>query len=475
MLGSLRSFIEGVFRNVNKTEYIFGEHHEAIISALEDVVRGRIKKLIINIAPRYGKTELAVKMFIEWCFAISPKSKFIHLSYSSALVEENSEVIKETVKSEYFRYMFPNVRISKKSDKKQKWNTTEGGGLYAVSTLGQITGFGAGTTDKSDSEREQRELDRFTAIYNPDEFTGAIIIDDPIKPEDALSDVVRERVNMRFETTIRNRVNSRKTPIIVIGQRVHESDLCGYLQETEPGEWTVLSLPCISTDESGNDVALWSHKHTLEELNRLREINPFVFETQYMQNPKPLEGLMYEHFKTYDVLPVDKKLVGIKNYTDSADTGSDYLCSVDYMEYDTGEMYVIGVLYTKKPMEYTEVEQAKMMTKDGVQRSNVEGNNGGRGYARNVERNMRSLGNTKTRVSTFTQSKNKDVRIFTHSADVQNLIYFPSDWARRWSQFHTAVTSYRKEGKNANDDAPDTLTGMVEKRDPRQTTRMSRT
>ena len=192
-----------------------------------------------------------------------------------------------------------------------------------------------------------------------------------------------------------------------------------------------------------------------------------------MQNPKPLEGLMYEKFKTYEVFPIGRYQT--KNYTDTADTGSDFHCSIDYREYQNGECYVIDVLYTDKPMEYTEVKQAEMMTRDKVDLANIEGNNGGRTFSRNVEKNVRALGNVHTKFSTFTQSKNKDTRIFTNTATVQNMVHFPVDWARRWPQFHNAMTSFRKEGRNAHDDAPDAVTGIVEMREKRQTTKFRRT
>lgn len=471
MLGSLESFVDCVFREKYKMRYIFGEHHLRIIDALTAVVRGDVRKLIINIAPRYGKTQLAVRLFISYCMALNPASKFIHLSYSSSLAQDSSEDIKDIIKSEYYQTMFPYVRIKYGSDKKCKWNTTEGGGLYAVSTLGQITGFGAGEVEDEDAEQN---MDAFTAAFNPDKFAGAIIIDDPIKPEDALSDLVREQVNRRFETTIRSRVNSRKTPIIIIGQRVHERDLCGYLMDIEPDEWTVLSLPAIEFDEDGKERPLWEFKHTLEELHKIELASPFVFQTQYMQNPTPLEGLMYERLKTYDTLPVGKYIV--KNYTDTADTGEDFHCSIDYAEFPaTGEMYVLSVLFTDKSMEYTEAEQARQMTLDNVTLANIEGNNGGRGFSRAVEKNMREMGNVRTRIATFHQTGNKDVRIFTHSSEVQNLVHFPSDWSARWPLFHNAVVSFRKKGRNLHDDAPDALTGMVEKRTPAQRTTFSRT
>ena len=472
MTSSLRRFTSEVFLYVHKTPFIFGRHHEIICDALDDVVAGNCRKLIINIAPRYGKTELVSKMFMAYGFALNPKCKFIHLSYSASLTAENSVAVKDIVNCALFRRLFK-ARVRRGRDTMAKWDTEDGGGLYATSTLGQITGFGAGATDAEDGEVNEQALDQYSAVFNPHKFTGAIVIDDPIRPEDALSDVVRERVNRRFETTIRNRVNSRRTPIIIVCQRTHENDLCGYLQTIEPDDWKVISIPAIDFDEFGNERALWPHKHTIEELHKIELANPFVFETQYMQNPKPLEGLMYSRFKTYQVLPLGKYYV--KNYTDSADTGSDDLCSIDYAEFDTGEMYVLSVLFTKSPMEYTEVEMAKQLNNDDVVIANIEGNNGGRGFARNVERNLRLLGNSKCRIVTFTQTGKKDVRIFTNSADVQNLIYFPEGWNVKWPRFYNALTSYRKEGRNAHDDAPDAVTGMIEKKDNRQRTKISRT
>lgn len=472
MLMGLRNFTECAFSEVHKTPFIFGRHHEIICDALDDVVAGNCRKLIINIAPRYGKTELVSKMFMSYGFAINPKCRFIHLSYSSSLTEDNSVAVKDIVNCEMFRSLFT-ARVRKGRDTMSKWDTVQGGGLYATSTLGQITGFGAGATDAESGDVNDEYLDEYTAEYNPHKFTGAIVIDDPIRPEDALSDTIRERVNRRFETTIRNRVNSRRVPIIIVCQRTHEHDMCGYLQEIEPDEWSVISIPVILYDEDGREAALWPHKHTIEELHKIQAASPFVFETQYMQNPKPLEGLMYEKFKTYEVFPIGR--YQIKNYTDTADTGSDFHCSIDYREYQNGECYVIDVLYTDKPMEYTEVKQAEMMTRDKVDLANIEGNNGGRTFSRNVEKNVRALGNAHTKFSTFTQSKNKDTRIFTNTATVQNMVYFPADWARRWPQFHNAMTSFRKEGRNAHDDAPDAVSGIVEMREKRQTTKFRRT
>jgi len=469
---SLLNFTRYFFKKRFKRKFVIGDHHIKIAALLDKVFSGEITRLIINIAPRYGKTELAVKNFIAMGLALNPKAKFIHLSYSDDLVRDNSNDVQSIMNETDYRRFFAARPTSSNS---RKWYTKEGGGLYAVSSSGQVTGFGAGLVDDEDlmnqelKENEQSEffqvLDKLTSCIEESEvFGGAIIIDDPIKPDDARSDLIRNKVNQKFETTIRNRVNSRKTPIVIIMQRLDEEDLCGYLQGLEPEEWTVLSLPCIYTDEkTGEECALWPFKHTLAELRKLRDKNDFVFDTQYMQNPKPLEGLMYEKpFKEYEVIPITQKK-NRKNYTDTADTGEDYLCSIDYVETEIGN-FVLDVLYTQKPMEYTEPKTAEMISKDLIDKSVIESNNGGRSFARTVESQCRIMGNEKTRFKWFHQSENKQVRIFNNSAAVNNLTYFPKGWDKLWPEFYRDITRYMKVGTNARDDAPDALTGTVEER-----------
>jgi len=430
-------------------KFIVSEHHKIITDILEKVIKGEITRLIINIAPRYGKTELAVKNFISHCISLNPSSKFIHLSYSDDLALDNSEEIRDLIQSDYYRELFGNVEIKKDSRSKKKWYTDAGGGILATGAGGQVTGFGAG---KVDDEEDITEY--LTDIEEKEGFGGAIIIDDPIKPEEAESDTIRERVNNRFDSTIRNRVNSRKTPIIIIMQRLHPNDLCGHLLKQEPGEWHVLKMPCVKEDGT----ALWEFKHTIEELMKIRALNVVNYDRQYQQDPKPREGLLYKQFKTYTELPQGEI---VKNRTDTADEGSDYLCSIDYIVHNS-LIYIIDVLYTKKPQEFTEIAQVEMMMKNKTNEALIESNNGGRAFARNVERISREKGNKRVIVKWFHQSQNKKARIKSNSSTVSNTIVMPDNWAVRWPVFYDDVTSYMAEGKNKHDDAPDTLTGIIE-------------
>ena len=426
-------------------------------------------------------TELVIKSFISWCFALNPRCRFLHLSYSDILVNDNSETIRNIMQEELYKTLFPNSTLASEKGSAKRWKTKAGGELYAVSTQGQVTGFGAGNVD---ADPEIDKMDGGNDVFVFDDhtnemlsmigaksnvFQGAIMIDDPLKADDAASDLIRERINQRFENTIRNRVNSRRTPIIIIMQRLHEHDLCGYLQEIEPDTWTVLSLPVIQTDpETGEECALWSMKHNLEELYKLREINPVVFETQYMQNPIPTEGLMYHEFRTYQniELPSGHEASQRWCYVDTADTGSDYLCAICFI--NTPELiYVIDILYTQEPMEKTEVLLAKMLTENSISECLIESNNGGRQFARNVKSKVRAgLHNFKTVIHTFTQTKNKAARIFSNSALVNSDVAFPANWDKKWREFYNAITTYRKDNKrkSTHDDAPDALTGVIEMR-----------
>jgi len=251
-----------------------------IAEALERVAAGTCPRLIINIPPRYGKTALVVHLFISWCLANNPRARFIHLSYADDLVLDNSAAVRDIVKSEDFQRLF-GIGIRKDADSKKKWYTAAGGGLYATSAGGQVTGFGAGL-------RERTYLGTGSAA---DGFGGAIIIDDPIKPEDAYSSTVRGRINRRHNSTFRSRVNSADTPIIVVMQRIHELDYTGFLLDGGSGEvWEHLCIPV----RDGDGRPLWPEMHDAHALAAMEASDPYTFAGQYMQRPAPLGGGVFK-------------------------------------------------------------------------------------------------------------------------------------------------------------------------------------
>jgi predicted phage terminase large subunit-like protein len=260
-------FMRYIYKENNRRNFIVAPHFVLLANFVMRIINGEVKRGIINIPPRYGKTESLVKCFIAYGLAINNASKFIHLSYSSDLALDNSSQAKEYVESQAFQ-KFWSMKLKKDAQGKQKWFNESGGGVYATAAGGAITGFGAGVADSKI-------------------FSGAIIIDDPLKPDDANSEVKRSAVNERYNSTIRSRVNDRETPIIVIMQRLHEEDLSGFLLNGGSGEeWEHLCLPAL--DENNNP--LWEDKHSFEELEQIRQANRYNFSGQYMQTPSPAEG-----------------------------------------------------------------------------------------------------------------------------------------------------------------------------------------
>lgn len=284
------------FASETGQKFNVGEHHKTIAQAFDEVFEGKTRFLIINLPPRYSKTEMK-KSFVKKGLAMNPASKYILTSYSANLALDDSEKIKDAVMSDWYMNLFPEVQIKRDAKAKQKWYTTAGGGIYATSSCGQITGFGAGVVQTEeadilaflngdDFEPEDKPKEDEQTSDPKRKFGGAIIIDDPLKVIDADSPIMRQKVIDIFEGTIRSRVNDRNTPIIVIMQRLHKDDLCGYLQRPEEKyDWKVISLPAIVTEEDGTERALYPFKHSLEELRTMREQNKYVFETQYQQNP----------------------------------------------------------------------------------------------------------------------------------------------------------------------------------------------
>ncbi|USE78998.1 phage terminase large subunit [Cupriavidus gilardii] len=265
-----------------------GPHHKVICDALMRVFNGQCRRLIVNLPPRYSKTELAVPNFVSWAQGHYPDAEFIHTSYGAKLAAKNSLATREMLEHPAYHEIFPDNRLDPSSSARDDWRTTAGGVMYATGSSGPITGFGAG---------KQR-----------DGFGGAIIIDDPHKPDEAESQPQREGVIEWFQNTLESRTNSPHTPIILIMQRLHEKDLAGWLLDGGNGEhWEHVCIPARNDDGT----PLWPEKHTAEDLARMEAANPYVFAGQYMQAPAPRDGGVFKasRIEIVDALPAGLELV----------------------------------------------------------------------------------------------------------------------------------------------------------------------
>lgn len=288
LLRSQLDFTRYFFRQREGIDFIEAPFHSVLCSTLDAVMDGRIQRLIINIPPGYGKTENAVVNFVARGFAKNPRARFIHLSYGDKLALDNSSKTRELIKSEAFQELWER-EFKEDSDTKGLWKTEEGGGFLAGPAGGVVTGFRAGTMDEG--------------------FTGALIIDDPVKPDDARHYAALEHINSRWHTTFKSRLALERVPVIVIMQRLHVEDFAGFLLGGGAGcKWHHLILPVeinaatpypaeythgIPIPHNLPDGPLWLTKHTPADIETLK-LDAFTFAGQYDQRPTPAGGVIFK-------------------------------------------------------------------------------------------------------------------------------------------------------------------------------------
>lgn len=397
--------------------------------------------LIINEPPRHGKSRTA-SLLVEWILGKNQDEKIMTGSYNETLSTMFSKNVRNGIMETkadpmkpVYSDVFPNVKIKRGDGAMNLWSLEGGYNNYlATSPGGTATGFGA----------------------------SLLIMDDLIKSyEEACNEGLKEKHWEWFTNTMLSRLEEGGK-IIIIMTRWASDDLAGKaLEELPRNGYKIKHINMKALQDDGTMLCEEVLSRKSFEAKK-KVMGEDVVSANYQQEPIDLKGRLYTSFKTYDgKLPQFKY---IKNYTDTADTGDDYLCSIDYGVTFQNEAYILNVLYTKEGMEITEQAQAKMMYEDKVNTADIESNNGGRSYSRNVERIMREKYKTnKTVFRPFHQSKNKAARILSNSTWVMEHIYFPHNWKHRFPEYYEAMMKYQKEGKNKNDDAPDATTGIAEK------------
>lgn len=401
--------------------------------------------IVINMPPRHGKSRTATN-FVDWLFGVNGKGvKVMTGSYNETLSSTFAKQVRDTIAERptpgatVFSDIFQGVNIKYGEASAQKWalEGSQVANYLATSPSGTATGFGC----------------------------NIMIIDDLIKnAEEAFNEMHLQKLVDWFTNTMLSRTENG-FKLIIIMTRWATGDLAGFVLKNFPN---VIHINYKAVQDDGSMLCpeiLSAEDYAFKTKNMDRAI----VEANYNQNPIDIKGRLYSNIKTYTDIPKDERgnalFSYLLNYTDTADKGSDFLCSICYGMYD-GCYYILDVLYSKEAMEKTEPETARMLTRNNVGCAIIESNNGGRGFARNVARECKEMGNRHTNVKWFTQSKNKESRILSNSASVQNNVYFPVNWQDRWPEFALAITSYQREGKNAHDDAPDALTGVYENPKP---------
>jgi len=276
--GSLLEFTRFFLKHMTQRDFILSNppgresHQITICRELTRLTRLEVDclRLAIHVPPGYGKT-LLVCMWIAWCYTHFPDSNFLYISYSHTLAAKHTSFIKNLMSSEMYKYLF-DVEISRESRAKDHFTTTKGGSVAAFGSSGAITGRDAG-------------------LPGLNRFTGAVVIDDPIKPDEAHSSTIRENVLKNYEETIRQRARGVNVPYVYIGQRVHEEDLGAYfLSDKDTKPWNNLVLKALNDKAQ----ALYPEVQPQSDLLALQEKSPYVFASQYQQDPMPSGGGIFK-------------------------------------------------------------------------------------------------------------------------------------------------------------------------------------
>jgi predicted phage terminase large subunit-like protein len=275
----LYTFMHRAFRELNPTApFLHTWHNELVTSKLEACRRGDITRLIINVPPRSLKSHAAAVSFPAFVLGHNPSAQIICASYGQDLASKHSLDCRTVMTSEWYKTLFP-TRLAPQKQSVQEFQTVQSGFRLATSVGGVLTGRGA----------------------------DFIIIDDPLKPDEAVSETQRKAVNEWFDHTLYSRLNDkRQGVIIIIMQRLHQDDLVGHVTEQE--EWDWVRLPAIAEEAEEHVIrspyrtwtarrkageALHPEREPLPVLDHLRKtLGEYNFSGQYQQSPSPLGGAM---------------------------------------------------------------------------------------------------------------------------------------------------------------------------------------
>ena len=305
MLGSYLDFMRTFYELKTGREFLISNpvgresHMITIAKELKAVFNGDTTRLLINVPPGHGKSTMLV-YWIAWCIANYPDCNFLYISYSHELAEKHTATIKEILEMAEFKRLF-GVELSPDSKAKGSFKTLAGGCVKAFGSAGGITGQDAG-------------------LPNCDRFSGAVVIDDSHKPDEVHSDTLRDKVIFNYNETIKPRPRGPKVPIVFIGQRLHEADLPAFFIDAKDGyTWKKVILKSI--DDAGN--ALYPEVNTIEKLRIEEQFNPYVFASQYQQNPQPAGGGIFKP-EWFIELDEEPNIISTFITADTAETAKDY-------------------------------------------------------------------------------------------------------------------------------------------------------
>lgn len=450
--------------------------HCAYYNILDKFAKGKIRKLIIQASPQHGKSEGSSRALPSYMLGLNPDLKIGILSYASNIATDFNRDCQRIIDTPEYRAVFPDTTLNGSNV------VTIADSYLRNSSVFEIVGHRGGL----------RAVGRGGALTS--KTLDVAIMDDLFKDsQEGNSPVIRESAWNWYTKVVRTRLHNDSQELIVF-TRWHEDDIIGRvlsrekhifatswadLENVPADTWVVVNFEAIKTgapteiDPREPGQALWPERHSLEKLKAARAIDPVGFECLYQGNPGSAEGRLYQPFKTWIEKGDYGHYVRSGCYVDVADEGDDNLAAATYDIYISDNTawnehrkrfepiiyaLITGLEYTDASTEVTAVTVPRLMNENGTQKAWIESNNGGSQFEKVIKTKVRAL------TIPFYQGANKESRIISNAAFVNQSIVFPYGFETRWPKAYADLMGFlRNFSANAHDDLQDMLTGIYEK------------
>lgn len=428
-------------RYMNPTFYTDGKPHlKEISNAFQNIYEGKIKKLVVSMPPRFGKS-ITTTYFCAWMLGHFFNKTIMRNTYSESLANDFSYELREILRSHKYLNIFNDIRLKKDKQKIDGWSLEGATRLsyFCSGTGGGITGRGCNLL---------------------------AILDDPIKNiEDGLSPTILEKTWKWYTSTHVSRMEKNCSEII-IATRWNTEDIIGKVikkdKENNNNLWHEVVVPALN--EEGESTC--PEIKTTEDFMYIKQTNDdFIWDAEYMQRPVNVKGVLFqkEELNTFKIEEIkDKKPTATIGYADTADQGEDNLASIiGYLINDF--VYITDVIFTQDPIEITESMVLSQILHYNPSNFTIESNAAGRSFSRNIQ-NLLRKNKCKTIINNKFNSQNKETRILMKSGQIKKYFVFRNDYkiGSDYDKFMRELCSYVKLGKNKHDDAVDAATGLAE-------------
>lgn len=451
---------------------VLTDFHYTYYKILDMFIHGKIKKLMISVPPQHGKSEGSTRKTPAMLLGMNPDLKIVIGCYNIDTAKDFCTDVQRIMDKREYQELFPTTVLSRNEiiKKKGSWKRSSRV-IECVGRKGSLRAVGRSTSLTSKS-------------------VDISILDDVYKDHaEANSPIIREKAWNWYTSVVRSRLHNESQELIVF-TRWHNEDLIGKLEEIEQvidvkkwsdlenipfGAWVRINFEAIKTDEPTEIdprkefEVLFPERHNLKTLLLKRKLNKQQFDCLYQGHPGSAEGYLYTSFRTYTKKSQYGRFIRRGSYTDVADEGEDYLCTVVYDVYESltevdekgrpiKYILIVDMYTSQENIRVTSITVPRMIEQRKATYAWIESNNGGSGFAFLIRKK------TNAHIHCFRQSQNKESRIITNAGLVNYHVIFPAGWQELFPFEYNHLKKFLKKfNANAHDDLEDVLTGIVEK------------